>query len=323
MMVNFESVVSVLRAAGEASRLRILCLLRQGELSVGELVEILGQSQPGVSQHLKTLLASGLVERLPEGAFVYYHLTQTPGLFELVDGILDRVDLSEGDLQRDQVRLDEIQKARAATADDYFERIAKSWDDIRAAHYPDLDVEAAILEAVGQGPYRQLVDIGTGTGRMLNLLAPFVTLAEGVDRNHEMLTVARSNLARASLSHARVRKGDATALPYDSGFADLVMIHQVLHYSPRPVQVISEAARILKPGGRLIIVDFAPHTLEFLRDEHAHQHLGLSYEDLHSWVRETGLTIRDCNTLEPDGAQGLTVQVLSIEKSSFTKEAAA
>lgn len=329
MKSGLDSIVEALRAAGEPSRLRILALLRQGDLSVGELVEILGQSQPGVSQHLKTLTASGLVQRLPEGSWVFYRATNAPGFRALLDGVFAELDQETGDLSRDQERLDVVRAARAESADSYFKRVAEAWDEIRALHYPNESIEAAILEAAGDGPFERLVDIGTGTGRVLSLLSSRVQRAEGIDQSHEMLTVARANLNRAGVENANVRKGDAAALPLEDGAADLVVIHQVLHYVDNPDRVIAEAARILRPNGRLIVVDFAPHDLEFLRIDHAHRHLGLCPGALEDWTRAAGLSLLNRRQFDPPGdlsdelKDGLSVQILTAEKPALAKEAAA
>lgn len=329
MKSGLDSIVEALRAAGEPSRLRILALLRRGDLSVGELVEILGQSQPGVSQHLKTLTASGLVQRLPEGSWVFYRATTEPGLRALLDGVFDQLDQDTGDLARDRERLDVVRTARAESADSYFKRVADAWDEIRALHYPNESIEAAILEAAGKGPFERLVDIGTGTGRVLSLLSSRVQRAEGIDQSHEMLTIARANLNRAGVENANVRKGDAAALPLEDGVADLVVIHQVLHYVDNPDRVIAEAARILRPEGRLIVVDFAPHDLEFLRIDHAHRHLGLCPNALEDWTRTSGLSLLNRRQFDPPGdlsdelKDGLSVQILTAEKPALAKEAAA
>lgn len=329
MKSGLDRIVDALRAAGEPSRLRILSLLRHGDLSVGELVDILGQSQPGVSQHLKTLTASGLIQRLPEGSWVFYRISADPGLRALLDGIFEQLDLEAGDLARDRERLDSVREARAESADSYFKRVAESWDEIRALHYPNEAIETALLEAAGDGSYERLIDIGTGTGRILSLFSDKVQRAEGIDQSHEMLTIARANLARAGVDNASVRKGDADALPLEDEAADLVVIHQVLHYVETPERVIAEAARILRPGGRLIVVDFAPHELEFLRIDHAHRHLGLCPSALEAWTDAQGLTLVSRCEFDPPAVDshaskdGLSVQILTSEKKTYQEEAAA
>lgn len=316
-------LVEALRSIGEPTRLRVLALLSRGELSVGELVQIMGMSQPRLSRHMKFLTAAGLVERLPEGAWVFYRLPAIGEARALVDAILPFIPADHPEYVRDFQRLSGVKESRASAAENYFNRQAESWDDVRGQHYPTQDVEAALLKAVGAEPFGFLVDLGTGTGRMLTLLSDKVERAEGVDLSHKMLTIARSNLERAGVSNASVRHGDVTAPPFDDGVADLVTIHQVLHYMDQPERVISEAARILKPGGRLLMVDFAPHTQEFLRTEHEHRRLGLSDEEITRWSSAARLKPLDPVRFSPSDEHGLAVTIWTAEKQPQIGEYAA
>lgn len=311
--MNFASLsltVQQLRAAGEVTRARILALLAHGELSVGELVQILNQSQPRLSRHLKFLTAAGLVERLPEGAWVFYRLPVEGRARELVDTINAAIDPKDAALRRDLERLGEARAERSEAAEQYFSRVAEEWDRLRALHYSEADIEKAVLQAAGPGPFDLVVDFGTGTGRMLTLLASRARRVEGIDLSHQMLTVARSNLEEAEVDNASVRHGDATSAPYADHSANLVIIHQVLHFLDDPARALSEAARVLKPGGRLVVVDFAPHRLEHLRSEHAHRHLGLSEADFQRWAERAGLTVKSARTFRsPGGDKGVAVTV--------------
>lgn len=291
MLKSLDETIEELRAAGEPTRLRVLALLSAGELSVGELAQVLGQSQPRLSRHMKFLTNSGLVERMPEGAWVFYRLASSGRGRMLADALLSFLDMSDPLLRRDAGRLAEARAARAAAAMSYFERVAAEWDGLRALHYPEDAIEAAILEAAGAGPFDFVIDMGTGTGRMLGLLAERTDRAEGVDLSHQMLTVARANLQAKGVTNVGVRHGDATAAPFDDAVADLVVIHQVLHFLDEPWRALSEAARTLKPGGRVVIVDFAPHDLEYLRRDHAHRHLGVADADVENWVAGAGLSL--------------------------------
>lgn len=296
---GLEELVRKLRAAGEVSRLRILDLLSAGELSVGELVQVMAQSQPRLSRHLKLLNAAGLIERLPEGAWVFYRLPASGPERELVDVLCAAIDPNDPDRLRDRERLEEVRTERSAAAQQYFARVAEEWDQLRSIQYSESEIETAILQAAGEGPFDLVVDFGTGTGRMLTLFAPYAARVEGIDQSHQMLTVARSNLRDSEAPNASVRQGDVTAAPFEAHSADLVIIHQVLHYLDEPSRAISEAARILKPGGRLLVVNFAPHELETLRAEHAHRHLGVASEDFVEWARRAGLSVSNQRTFEP------------------------
>ncbi|MFC7291950.1 ArsR/SmtB family transcription factor [Hirschia litorea] len=284
-----DQMVDSLRAAGEATRARVLVLLSRGELSVGELAQILGQSQPRLSRHMKFLTSAGLVERMPEGAWVFYKLPRKGAGRKLVDVILSLVDQEDKGVLRDLSRLDEVRAARQKEAVSFFERSAEEWDAIRALHYPESEIEAAVLNIVGDATFERVIDMGTGTGRMLALFAPKAHMADGIDLSHQMLTIARSNLSGPQFSHVGVRHGDATSTPFDDECADLVIIHQVLHFLDEPERAIMEASRLLKPEGRLLVVDFAPHELEYLRRDQAHRHLGFDDSYFADWCEMADL----------------------------------
>lgn len=325
MSARFHLTLDRLRAAGEPTRLRILALLREQDLSVGEIVQVLSLSQPRLSHHLKALTGAGLVERLPEGSFVFYRSASRGEAVVFLDTLFEQLGDDLPEFRRDAERMAEVNAGRAESAQAYFSSVAENWDVIRSLHYPNEKIERALLEAVGRGPFRRVVDFGTGTGRMLTLFAPYAREAEGIDLSHHMLTVARANLERDGIPVARVRQGDVTAAPFDDASADLVTIHQVLHYVDAPGRVIAEAARILEPGGRLVVVDFAPHELEFLRTEHGHHRLGLSSDAMLSWTSAAGLTLSEPKMFAPPpgNAQGLTVNIWIAEKPAIARESAA
>lgn len=317
-------LVQQLRAAGEVTRARILALLTHGELSVGELAQVLNQSQPRLSRHLKFLTGAGLVERLPEGAWVFYRLPAEGRARALVDTLNAAIDPEDADIRRDRARLAEVKSERADAAEDYFSRVADDWDQLRALHYSEADIEKAVLTAAGPGPFDMVIDFGTGTGRMLALFAGKSRRVEGIDLSHQMLTVARSKLQEAGAGNASVRHGDATASPYPDACANLVIIHQVLHFLDDPARALVEAARVLKPGGRLVIVEFAQHTLEHLRTDHAHRHLGVSESDLGRWAEKAGLAVKSARTFRsPDGDKGIAVMVWSADSVKSAKRSAA
>ncbi len=305
-----DDALTALKAAGEETRLRILALLGKGELSVSDLTDILGQSQPRISRHLKLLVEAGLVERHREGAWAFFRLADgAPAA--MLRPILS--DLDAGDLRvaADRDRLAAVRAQRAETALSHFARIAPEWDRLRSLHVPEEAVEAAIDEALGPRPVRALVDLGTGTGRMLQLLAPRAGRVVGLDASHAMLSVARANLERAGLTRVELRQGDIYAPPVETGAFDLVVVHQVLHYLDDPARALREAARLLAPGGRLLVVDFAPHDLEFLRERQAHRRLGFAGEQMAGWLAEAGLdTVAARDLAPPDGgADQLTVSL--------------
>lgn len=280
----------IFRSLGDPTRLRILALLRAMELSVGEVAQVLGQSQPRVSRHVKILIDSGLVERRKEGSWVFLSLAAaervTP-LFALLDAWA-ALDGEDPWAIADAARLAAVRADRTAAAERYFSIHASNWDEIRSLHIAESEVEAAIARALSDRPVGRLTDIGTGTGRMLELFAPDAQGATGIDRSPEMLRLARAKLGEAGLA-ADLRQGDMYALPLASESADTVIIHQVLHYAQQPNAAIAEAARLLAPDGRLLIVDFAPHEREELRDRDAHTRLGFADETMLKYLDGAGL----------------------------------
>src|SRR4051812_291237 len=288
---DLSDALATLRAAAEQTRLRVLALLAEGELSVSDLTDILGQSQPRISRHLKLLVEAGLVERHREGAWAFFRLTDRGAAPRILRPMLDALDRADQRLLDDRTRLAAVRGQRAQVAQSFFSRLAPDWDRIRSLHAPDTVVEEAVLDALGSTPIRDLLDLGTGTGRMLQLLAPRAQRAVGLDASHAMLSVARANLENAGLTRIELRQGDIYAPPFPRNTFDLVIIHQVLHYLDDPGRALREAGRLLAPGGRVLVVDFAPHSLEFLREAQAHRRLGFAGEQVAGWLDEAGL---DC-----------------------------
>lgn len=323
MTLSTSQAVEILRAAGEPTRLRILGLLSREELAVLELCRVLDQSQPRVSRHLKLLAEAGLVERFPDGAWVFYRLVTAGEARHLADEVLGLIDPEDPVFARDAERLQAVRGERSAEAGEYFARNAARWDEIRSLYVSETAVEAAILEAAGRGPFRKLVDLGSGTGRMLTLLGPYSDAAVGLDLSQQMLNIARNHVAEAGLDRCELRHGDifGTRLPGQS--ADLVVVHQVLHYLADPAAAVREAARLVAEGGRLLIVDFAPHALEFLREQHQHRRLGFSESEMARWLGEAGLSEVRATALPPVREEGLTVKIWVAERARMPQRSAA
>jgi ubiquinone/menaquinone biosynthesis C-methylase UbiE/DNA-binding transcriptional ArsR family regulator len=298
----FDTIYEALKAAAEATRLRILALLAEAELTVSDLTAILRQSQPRISRHLRLLAEAGLVERFREGSWAFFRLGDRGDAAKLARELIAHLEPEDVTLSRDRERLAAVRAQRAQAAQNYFRQHAAEWDRIRKLHVADEAVEAAIIGALADAPVRALLDLGTGTGRMLELLAPQIERGLGLDLSLDMLSLARARLDRAGLRHCSVRQGDIydLALPKDS--FDAVVVHQVLHFLEDGARAIEEAARVLRPGGRLLVVDFAPHDLEFLRDEHAHRRLGFSPETVTQWMKAAGLTVLLQQSLPPGPA---------------------
>lgn len=291
--MDMDLVLAGLRAAAEPSRLRLLLLCGRAELTVRDLTQILGQSQPRVSRHLRVLGEAGLLDRSREGTWAYYRLAQRGPAGELARTIVGLVSVDgtsgKGAVARDLERLEEVKRARAAAAAAYFRANAARWDRIRSLHVDEAEVERSLLELLPEGGITDLLDVGTGTGRILEILADRIETGVGIDLSREMLALARARLERAELRNCSVRHGDMYQLPWEADSFDAVTIHQVLHFAEEPARTVAEAARVLRPGGRLVVVDFAPHTLTSLRDEYAHRRLGFADDEVAEWFRDAGL----------------------------------
>lgn len=308
------------QALADPTRLRILALLRLMELSVGELAQVLGQSQPRVSRHLKILADAGVLDRRKEGSWVFLALAdaeRVEPLFALIDSWADAS--TQLHFGADAARTESIRAERAQAANRYFANHAEVWDQIRSLHVAESEVESAIDRAFAGQVLGRLVDIGTGTGRMIELFGPRAAQAIGIDRSSEMLRLARVKLEAAGI-HSSLRQGDMYALPLEDHSADSIIIHQVLHYAHSPASAIAEAARVLAPRGTLLVVDFAAHEREELRERDAHIRLGFEDEVMAGWFAAAGLEVDQVQHLK--GGE-LTVTLWRGVKSALPQRRAA
>jgi ArsR family transcriptional regulator len=275
-----DDLLAQLRAAAEPTRLRLLALCARGSFCVTDLCAILGQSQPRLSRHLKLLVEAGLLERMPEGANAFF---QVPAGADLARQILARLPEDDPLLAADRRAAARLAAERAREASDAFRRDGADWDEMRALGLPGEAVEIALLAAL---PTRieRLLDIGSGTGRVLELLAPRCGSALGVDASREMLALARARLAEKGLSNCAVRQADMYRLPLPDAAFDAVTLQMVLHYAEDPAAALAEAARVLKPGGVLVVVDLAPHARADLLGRHAHRWPGFDDAQIAGWL---------------------------------------
>jgi len=328
-MIGMDRLVAMLRAAGDPTRLRLLLLLRQAELTVSELTEIVGQSQPRVSRHLKLLCDAGLLERFKEGSWVFYRAADSGRGAELGQTLSTLAGHEPATAEADLKRLAAVREERAAEAAAYFKANAAEWERIRALHAPDKDVEAAIVRHIARAPIENLLDAGTGTGRMLELLSPHVKRAVGLDVSPEMLAIARDRLMQGNIAQCQVRLGDTYRLPFPDGGAltgfDAVLFHQVLHYLDDPGAAVAEAARVMRTGGRLLIADFASHDLEFLRNDFAHRRLGFSDREVQGWFQAAGLKPVASEAIAPHkgSKEKLTVKIWLAANTARARQEAA
>jgi ubiquinone/menaquinone biosynthesis C-methylase UbiE len=307
--LGFPALTATLKAAAEATRLRLLMLIAEAELTVTDLTAILRQSQPRLSRHLRLLAEAGLVQRHREGSWAFFRLGEHGGAADIARTLIARLDPNDPMIARDRERLSAVRASRAAAAQNYFRRHAAEWDRIRQLHVADAAVEAAVCAALDGVPIRSLLDLGTGTGRMLELFAGKIERGLGLDLSLDMLALARERLDRPGFKHCSVRHGDIYDLPLPRDSFDAVIIHQVLHFLDDSGRAIREAARVLRPGGRLLVIDFAHHDMEFLRDEHAHRRLGFAAETVTQWIEAAGLDFINQQTLAPGPQAKIAVSI--------------
>lgn len=307
-----DELLAGLKAIAETTRIRILFVLSHGELNVSELTYILGQSQPRVSRHLKLMAEAGLLSRNKEGNWVLFRLRNEGVGGALARALVDMLPGKDAVLSGDLSRLEEVRRQREEKAQAYFSANAEHWSSLRSLHVDEGSVEDAMQHLVNARSIGTLVDLGTGTGRVLELFGSHARELYGIDASREMLAIARANLEKHGFRHAQLRQADIYALPLADSMADLVTIHQVLHFLDEPQRALLEARRILKQTGKLLMVDFAPHDLEELRDEHAHRRLGISAEQMTAWLTRAGLQLTRHIVLDPPwlkSRKGLTVSL--------------
>ncbi|SMQ69678.1 transcriptional regulator, ArsR family [Altererythrobacter xiamenensis] len=315
------AIESIFRALADPTRLRIMRLIGAMELAVGELAQVLGQSQPRVSRHVGILCDAGLAERRREGSWVFLRAPSiadsSSPLTEATQRLLAVAERADAQFARqcdeDRRKLNAIRSARQETAEGYFARHAEEWDDLRRLHSPDQMVEKALIEALGDAPLGQLLDIGTGTGRMAELFAQRADRIVALDKSLEMLRIARAKLQHLPTERVQLVQGDLAALPFDADQFDTVLLHQVLHFAQEPRTALAEAGRVIRPGGRIAIVDFATHEREELRERHAHARLGFSDKQVQHLLRDAGFAPRKPIALE--GGE-LVVKIWVGEKQS-------
>ncbi len=297
------TLIDILRALADPTRLRIMRLLTRMELAVGELAQVLDQSQPRVSRHIRILAEAGLAERRREGSWVFVRGVPGTGDVPLAGAVARLIDRGEtGDLafaaqaEADRLRLGQIRHARESRAADYFARHAAQWDVLRSLHSADATVEAALRDLLG-APLGRVLDVGTGTGRMAELFEPTAETVVALDNSPEMLRLARARLQHLAPGRVELVQGDFAELPFADAAFDTVLFHQVLHYAQSPEAVLAEAARVTRPGGRVAIVDFAPHDREDLRNAQAHVRLGFADEQVRGLMTAAGF--------EPEAGEAL------------------
>ena len=319
-----DELLAGLKAVAETTRLRILFALSHGEMNVTELTQLLQQSQPRVSRHLKLMAEAGLISRHKEGNWVLFRQREQGLGGALSRSLVDMLPANDPQIADDLKRLDEIRRQRQEQAKAYFAANAAHWQELRSLHVREDEVEAQLLAMLSGRKFDTVLDLGTGTGRILEILSPQARQLWGLDQSRDMLAIARANIDQRNIKNAQLRQADIYGLPLADGTADLISIHQVLHFLDDPQSALLEARRVLKPGGEMIIVDFAPHELEDMRETHAHRRLGISAEQMAGYLARAGLVLRQHKVLPPPwlkNGPGLTVSLWLAELPARTTTA--
>ncbi len=298
-----DNYAAALKALGHVDRLRICALLSHGELTVSELVQIMGLSQPRITQYIRTLEATGFVERVREGSWVFSRLRRySADRARLITLVMETLPNDDPILTEDRKHLEIVRKARSKISEAFFAEVANDRSQLGSEYLPQDHIEQEMLDLAGGGPFEHMVDLGTGTGRMLQLFGTRTKRGIGIDNSADMLKVARHTLSSNGHGHFTLRQSDLTQTPLNDGCADLVSLHQVLHYLDDPQDAISEAGRLLDDGGQLLIVDFTSHDQEHFREDYAHRRLGFSDQDIDQMLQSAGLRLEAVKTIKAQQA---------------------
>jgi len=312
-----DAIATYLKTLGHPDRLRILALLSQGELTVSELVQILGLSQPRVTQYIKSLEQVGIVERMREGSWVFSRLKRgQEANSAILAATLAALSAENEQLASDRESLGKVRADRTRQAEAFFASVANDHNQLGHEYIPQADIEAALLALVPGQEFSRMVDLGTGTGGMLKLFAPHIRSGVGIDDSVEMLRVARNTLSDDAYTHISVQQADLQDAPLKDGAADLVTLHQVLHFLEEPARAVTEAARLLGLDGQLLITDFAMHDFDNYHEKYAHRRLGFNDQDMQHFLSDNGFEMNQTRTLPTSNPTTPDVKIWHAVKTS-------
>lgn len=282
------ATLNIFKALADDVRQRIVHALLGTELSVAELVEILGLPQSTVSRHLKPLREAKLVETRRDGTSIYYRRGDMLDEGELARGLETQLRAAPF-AARDDAIIRRVLEQRRKKSRDFFEKIAGRYGDLMQPGGGWTSLAAAL--AVGFAG-KDVADLGAGEGDLSLLLARFAKSVVAVDQSQAMLREVKRRAKEAGLSASvKTAEGDLESLPLKSASVDAAFLSQALHHAAQPEKAIREAARITKPGGQVIVLDLARHTQEWVRDQWADQWLGFEEEELRTWMKSAGLGV--------------------------------
>jgi len=283
------------KALADPTRLRLIAILDRGEFTVQELVEILAMGQSRVSRHLKILLEAGILMVKREGTWAYYRLAIASSPLSQQLPLLRESFAGQDQVGRDVQAAAGVLAHRRRRSQAFFDRHAHQWDHLVRELLPTPDYREQLLAAVP--PCETLVEVGVGTGSLLEPLSRRARAVIGVDHSPAMLQAARDALRVATLVNVDLRLGEMEHLPLESSVADVVLLNMVLHHAASPEAVIDEMARVLRPGGRLLVVDLLRHQSEWVREKLADQWLGFTCDEVCDWSRRAGFPSPSCDVV--------------------------
>jgi ArsR family transcriptional regulator len=283
-----ETLQRVFKTFSDPTRVRILSLLEREELAVQELMDVLGMAQSRVSRHLAILREAGLLEDRRDGTFVFYRFVPPPpGPWRDTWGVVANSLRGDATAERDAAALARALDARATRTRSFFDSVGPEWDALRKVFNDDALRARAIARLVDPG--LTVADVGTGTGILASELARLGIRVIAIDNSSRMLDAAHAKIAGEGLTGIDLRHGEASELPLDAASVDAALAHMVLHYLPSPGEAIREMARVVKPGGSVVIVDFVRHQHEWMRQELGVTWLGFSDDEVEGWFRDAEL----------------------------------
>ena len=287
--MSTESLQKIFKTLADSTRVRILALLEREELAVQELMDVLRMAQSRVSRHLGILREAGLLRDRREGTYVFYRFTPPrDGAWRDAWELARRELAGDPAAERDAAALVRVVEARASRIRTFFDSVGPEWDALRKVFNDDALRARAIAHLAP--PDWTVCDVGTGTGILAREVAQLGLRVIAVDHSLRMLEAARERLASDAITSVELRRGEAHALPLGDAEVDAALAHMVLHYVPQPAEALREMARVVKPGGVVVVVDFVRHEAEWMRDELGVLWLGFPADEIVGWLRDAGLT---------------------------------
>jgi ubiquinone/menaquinone biosynthesis C-methylase UbiE len=295
-------MLSLFKVLADSTRLRLLRILRQGDFTVQDLMQILDMGQSRISRHLKILSEAGLLRVEKQGTWHYYRLSPGAGLFNDIWPFVEKRFVEHAGQGSDAAGVLQVMAERRRRSQEFFNHHARDWDTMHAELLSLPDYRGSLLDLLPEGGL--LVEIGAGTGALLPLLAGKAARTVGLDHSPSMVALARETITQNQITEqVEIRLAEMNHLPFADGEVSTVVMNQVLHHAERPVEVLKEICRVLDPQGTLVLADLVRHQHDWVRQRLADQWLGFTHDELHSWLAETGLFMKTYQALGDPATQ--------------------